>query len=187
MGTAMVGFMQDEVVAGRMDVNEAFDFLAKMHIEECAIYEKQYDEAIDLLRDAGRKIISMKIEALNAKERETAILRTAYQTWSYLGEYTNDGQTATHVKRLLQNCLLVRGTEAHKVAVKTKLLSPPPVKWWKRPVWWQSWCYTFFGVSVAFFASDLGCDPIKPVWAAFWLLMAFLYAGYIAIFANPRG
>jgi len=186
MGTAMVGFMLEEVGAGRMDVNEAFEFLAKMHIEECAIYEKQYDEAIDLLRDAGRKIISMKIEALNAKERETAILRTTYQTWSYLGEYTNDGQAATHAKRLLQKCLLVRGTEAHKVAVKTKLLSPPPVKWWKRPVWWQSWCYTFFGVSVALFAFNLGHDPLEPVWAAFWLLMVFIYAMDIAISANTQ-
>jgi len=124
MSIALIGFMDEEVAAGRMDPKAAFEMLAANTVEELELHGKQYDEAIMLLKKTGVMICELKLAAMDAKEREDSLLRTIFQTWSYLGKYTNDADDATHAKRLLQNCLLVRGPEDMKAAVKKRLLAP---------------------------------------------------------------
>jgi len=150
MSIALIGYMEEEVAAGRMDPKAAFGMLAKNSIEELELWERQYDEAISLCRQAGLKICEQRLAAMDAKEREDALLRTIFQTWSYLGRYISDRDDATHAKRLLQNCLLVRGPEGMKAAVKKRVLAPK-----RRRLFSVMSDYVMFALFLYLFGHDL--------------------------------
>jgi len=175
MSIALIGFMEEEVAAGRMDPKAAFEMLAANTVEELEMHERQYVEAITLLKQAGIRTCELKLAAMDAKEREASLLRTIFQTWSYLGRYTSDSDDATHAKRLLQNCLLVRGTEDMKAAVKKRMIGPKRGR--RGIVTILALSYGFFGFSLWLIIVEM---PTRPMWAAFWVLLAYAYAYHVA-------